>query len=188
LPVRTYSVKAMGAPFEATARSLDEAEPLCGKTLVFVSGPDFFTTSWAPLIRQSLGLSIPEQVRILATTQSQVAVTREDEHTLRLRAPDGMLTAPLDRVLRSRTRPFRVADRFVLSDWRLEVTAVTDDGRPAELLCRSALPLEDPSMTWVAFTPDGYQRFVPPAVGETTTLEGHALTELLNVRYRPASK
>lgn len=51
-----------------------------------------------------------------------------------------------------------------------EVTAITDDGRPAEAVFHFAAALEDPSLRWLQWENGVYVPFVLPAVGETLTL------------------
>ncbi len=46
------------------------------------------------------------------------------------------------------------------------VTALTDDGRPAEATFQFDVPLESPSLLWLCFRGDGFERFTPPAVGQ----------------------
>jgi hypothetical protein len=170
LPAKAYSASFFSRVFNNSARSLDRVGELEGRTLVFVNGPNFFLTSWTPLLRTRLGLSRPKRVRVLGTTPGAVQVTRIDGHTLRLRAPHGFFASPFDALLRHPDRPFSVGSSYRLSDLRIVVTKVTPDGSPAELICRFRRSLEDPSLVWTAWHSDGYRPLVLPAVGETTTL------------------
>jgi hypothetical protein len=49
----------------------------------------------------------------------------------------------------------------------IEVTDLTDDGRPAEATFRFRTPLDDPSLRWIEMTPTGYRPFTPPPIGKT---------------------
>jgi hypothetical protein len=185
LPLKTYSGRLYGRIFEDNARSMDNLPDLAGRTLVVVRGPDIFTTSWAVLIRQNLGLSIPDRLRVLGTTLGQVEVSRSDSRTLRLAAPMGFVTFPLDRIMRSYDRPFRVGETHGLGDLTIRVTAITGEGRPAELSCRFQKPLEDSSLVWAERSADGYQPFALPEVGETVVLPAFTVWDLLLFRYPP---
>lgn len=61
----------------------------------------------------------------------------------------------------------QLGDTVELTAVTVEVIALTDDGRPAEVAFSFSVPLEDPSLRWLAVTTDGYIPFTVPAVGET---------------------
>ena len=67
----------------------------------------------------------------------------------------------------------------------VEVTAITDEGRPAALRCQFERPLEDNSYVWTQRSAAGYQPFEVPAVGATVTLEGYTLWDMLRYRFAP---
>ena len=50
------------------------------------------------------------------------------------------------------------------------VTALTDDGLPAEMRYVFNKPLKDRSLKWLTWSDDGFIPFVLPAVGETVRL------------------
>jgi hypothetical protein len=180
LPLKTYSVRLFGDVFEAPARSLDQLGGLEGRTLVFVNGPSFFHTSWAPVTRLSLGLPVPDALRVLGTTEHEVEVTTVDEHTLRLRPARGYVDNILDELLRTPERPARIGDGQRYDDLSVEVTAVTADGRPAEVICRFVRPLADPRHLLVAWTRGrGYQLFIPAPVGQEVRTEAVTKRELV---------
>ena len=49
----------------------------------------------------------------------------------------------------------------------IEITELTDDGRPAEATFRFRVPLEDPSFRWLFVKDFRYVPFVVPGIGET---------------------
>jgi hypothetical protein len=52
----------------------------------------------------------------------------------------------------------------------VEVTALTDDNRPAEAAFRFSVPLEDASLHWLCYRGKAFEPFTPPAVGETVEI------------------
>ena len=172
LPVKTYSVRLFGAIFEAPALSLDQVGSLPGRTLVFVNGPSFFYTCWTPVLRLTLGLEVPASIRVLGTTEDEVVVTTVDERTLRLRPAHGYVNNVLDELLRNPDRPVHIGFGQRYDDLTVEVTEVTADGRPAEVICRFARPLADPEHILVVWTrARGYQPFAPAPVGGSVRTE-----------------
>lgn len=65
-----------------------------------------------------------------------------------------------------------------LSRMTIQVTAVTQDGRPAEATFRFAVPLEDPSLRWVVWQNGGFVPFNPPRVGQKVVVSGAELGPL----------
>jgi hypothetical protein len=181
LPLRSYSIRWMGAVYEHGARSLSRAEPLQGRPLVVVNGPDFFMSGLAPFFRRSLGLSVPEQLRVLGTTLGPVQVYRPSPTTLRLRTPTGYVTSPVDRLIHS-SQPFSIGDSWNLEDIEVEVTAVNGDGRPTEIRCKFVQPWSS-STVWVAWSRDGYRPFEPPAVGDSIVLRGHSYADVAALAF-----
>ena len=54
----------------------------------------------------------------------------------------------------------------------VEVTELTNDGRPAEASFEFAVPLEDSSLRWLKWKDGRFEPFVLPEIGET--IEVHA--------------
>jgi hypothetical protein len=77
----------------------------------------------------------------------------------------------LDRLYRDDSHPLVLGQRIELTGVTVEVTAFTEDGRPAEATFQFALPLEDPSLCWVRCERGVYVPFAPPGIGETVRLE-----------------
>lgn len=66
-----------------------------------------------------------------------------------------------------------------LTGLTIQVTAVTEDGRPAEATFRFTVPLEDGSLRWVAWQEGSFAPFNLPGVGEKIVLPGADLGILL---------
>ena len=81
----------------------------------------------------------------------------------------GLVFLSLDRLYRS-SNPMKIGQRIKLWGLTVEVTALTDDGRPAEAAFRFRSTLEDPTFYWMEWEDGEYVRFVVPAVGERVRL------------------
>jgi hypothetical protein len=79
--------------------------------------------------------------------------------------------APLHRLfdvlIRPAYSPMKLGQVVELPDATVTVTALTEDGRPAEATFQFRRPLEDPSYRWLMLQGETFLPFVLPAVGET---------------------
>ena len=75
-------------------------------------------------------------------------------------------------MLRSPRARFAVGDHVDLTGLRIEVTAITPDGRPAEASFHFDLALDDPSLLLMQWSRRGYVPFTPPPPGGHVTLPG----------------
>jgi len=119
---------------------------------------------------QCHGQPIPKHIRALTSSLMQpVTVRRTDARTLLVRPKLGYVASPLDCVV-GRSDVTRVGDQKRLAGVTIEITELTDDGRPAEAAFTFDVPLEDPSLSWLRWKDWGYRAFTPPAIGETQVL------------------
>lgn len=137
--------------------------------VIAVNPPSEAMLSYTPMMRAARNEDGPGLLRALATGRSAVTLTRESPTTLRVRPATPYLGSAIERLVRS--APFAIGDRVALTGVTVEVTAVTDDARPAETLWRFERPLEDPRHVWLAWSDEriGFVPFTPPALGETVT-------------------
>jgi len=75
----------------------------------------------------------------------------------------------IDGLYRDATR-FRAGDRVALSGLVVEVTEVTDDGRPSEVAYRFDTTLDGPSRRWLQWSGGVYVPFPVPGVGNAVVL------------------
>jgi hypothetical protein len=100
-----------------------------------------------------------------------VTVRRLDERTLAISPRGGYLRLVLDQVFRSERRPLALGERVTLTGMTVTVTALTTDGRPAEVMFQFDVPLESPSLLWLCFRGTTFEPFVPPAVGREVEID-----------------
>ena len=110
---------------------------------------------------------LPRRTRVLASALSRQTIRRPDAQTLLVRLKRGYLGRWFDKMFRSTDHPLAVGEKVELTGMIVEITELTDDGRPAEVSFRFAVPLEDPSLRWLRWNKDHFEPFVPPAIGET---------------------
>ncbi|MBN2474219.1 MAG: hypothetical protein JXB62_06410 [Pirellulales bacterium] len=160
---------------------------LANQTTVVVNEIVFATRALIQL-RYDQGRPPPRRALCLNSAASPAIVHRCDATTLAVRPrggylrpsgcwPDDAEPAPpvhllylmqlLDRLPRDQRRPLQLGEQIELTDATVEITAMTDDGRPAEATFRFRVPLEDPSLRWLRMTPRGWVPITPPKIGET---------------------
>ncbi len=99
-------------------------------------------------------------------------IHRIDERTITVRPRGGYLVTILDKLFRSDQNRFSVGDRIELTGMTVEVTELTDNGRPAEAAFTFSVDLEDESLRWLQYKGGKYVPFHPQAVGLSVELPG----------------
>ncbi len=173
---------AASLPSDTTARF---------QTVVIVNSPTFATYSYSTLMRLMYGDPYLSRTLVLASGSHPIRIHRQDERTLLVRPEGGFLATPcnsqpggelpqvlfdqrsaywtLDQLYRDNS-PMTIGQRISLIGVTVEVTALTDDGRPAEAAFHFLTKLENPLFRWLHWNHDAYAPFNLPAVGETLTL------------------
>ena len=80
----------------------------------------------------------------------------------------------LDRLYHDNT-PMEAGRQIQSVGATVKITAITDDGRPAEAAFRFVMDLENPCFRWMRWEDGAYVPFVLPAVGQTVTLPAAAV-------------
>jgi hypothetical protein len=141
------------------------------QSLVVVAAPLPVLAAWLPERCVLAGTPVPAHTRVLAPYYPRpTEVERADAHTLVIRPRNGFLGTITDQICRGAQHPMALGQRVELTDMTAEVTALTADGRPAEVAFRFKVPLEDPSLRWFCWQGDGFAPFTPPPIGETIKL------------------
>jgi hypothetical protein len=117
------------------------------------------------------GQPVPRHTRVLASGLPSVLIRRTDTNALTIRPRNGYLDWVADRLFRDSQHPFALGDEVHLTDMVAKVTALTADGRPAEVAFRFSVPLEDPSLYWLCYRENTFQPFTPPAVGRSIEID-----------------
>jgi hypothetical protein len=170
LPIRVHDPQRLEAIMARASDSLPADDELASQHLIVVNAPEIGSSFYVLFRRASRREVLPDYVRFLSISDNEIRVERKDAYTLGLTWSDGLFARPLDRFFRGLRHPFEVGDRFDFTGFRVRITQLTDDGRPAAVEYRFSVPLEDPSLRWVVWAGDGYTSFQPPAMGEITIL------------------
>jgi hypothetical protein len=146
-----------------------------GQSVVMVNAPSAPHACSLPIQRWSNGLPVPRHTRVLASGLTAVTVERPHSNVLVVRPKKGYLAWTPDRLFRDERHPLCVGDKVKLTGMTVEVTALTEDGRPAEAAFQFPVPLEDASLCWLCFRAGAFESFTPPAVGESVEIRlgGH---------------
>jgi hypothetical protein len=135
------------------------------RTVVIVNAPSPVNACYLILRRELSGRPVPGHTRVLAPAIPSVTIRRLDERTLAIAPRGGYMRWALDQVFRSERRPLALGERVTLTGMTATVTALTTDGRPAEVTFQFDVPLEDPSLLWLCFRWGNFEPFTPPAMG-----------------------
>lgn len=166
LPVRASLSGLLHDGFWSAMVDLPDGEAIEGRTLIMVNPPSEAHTAYLHPAFEYAGRARPARLRELATGITDLTLVREDERTLRVAAAGGYWPTLRERLVVGRDRRWVPGEVVDLPPTHMEITAVTDDGRAAEVRFTFDVPLEDDSLVWVHWV-DG--RFVPfplPQVGE----------------------
>ena len=167
--------------------TIPDVRAFAQQTAVFANSPVCITDLLWVQTRWEDGRPVPRRTLNLSPSGSASSITRIDDRTLVVRPLGGYLqprglypeagTPPpasfryyaqlMDMVVRSASRPMQLHETIDLSAVRIEITELTDDGRPAEATFRFRVPLEDPSFRWPYIDQARYVPFVVPDIGET---------------------
>jgi hypothetical protein len=150
--------------------SIDESASVRDKTIVLMNPPLDAYAGYLPPTRVAQGRNRPRALRWLATAGSAVTVRRVDARTLRVRPALGFLALPSEIMQRDPRDRMPIGYRVRFSDLAIEVTALTADGRPAEILAQFDLPLEDGRYEFYEWRGLRYQPFAPPRIGQARVL------------------
>lgn len=177
LVLRSRSMVAVGRIIDRADASIP-SDPT--KTVVIAAAASDALAGYVPLQRRSRDLPAPAHIWWLADATAAVTFERLDAHTLRVTPDGGLLRYGLDRMMRDpRTKPFSAGDEVRLPGATITVERVTSDRRPASVIARFDVVLEDPSLQWLRWDTKTYVPWTPPSVGHSETLPIADLGKLL---------
>lgn len=181
LPIQSATVTRYSERFERGLNDTLPADPdITQATLFIVHSPADLVSAVMPFQRAADGTPVPRHTRLLCAGVSPTEIERTEERTLVFRYGDCFLTRPWTQVFRDPAEnPFHVGDIVRLTGFEAEVTEVTPDNRPREVRFRFAEPLETPSYRWVIFEKRAYVPFTPPAIGQTTRIDGLEFRDII---------
>jgi len=186
LPVAVAAMRSLGEEMSRQVASLPTDRAFGDQSAVFVNSFSCLTDILMLEQQRSRGRPVPARTLRLSPSCTPATLSRADATTLVVRPRGGYLPPQgswwgddppaftvsylmrlMDLLFRSPRRPMALGDRVELTAATVEITALTEDGRPAEATFRFPVPLEHPSLRWLRQTATGFVPFVPPAVGES---------------------
>jgi hypothetical protein len=185
------SVKTFGTFIDRAASSLPSDPGARDQVAVIVNTPTAFLSFYGPVVQALKGRTIPNRTLILGSGIYPMTISRPARDVITIRPDGGYLPLPgrpqpgheasqpffhpaylfqmLDRLYRDAT-PMRVGDRIEYGGVTVEITTITDDGRPDEVSFHFDVDLDDPSLRWLQWHGGVYVPFDVPEVGESMVL------------------
>jgi hypothetical protein len=178
-PLRAASVGNFSELLRASDQTLPSGPSVTSQTVVLLNPPLDPFAAYLPVYREAAGQARPRQQLWLSTGVSDLFVTTLDRHRLALRPDGGFLASSMQLMLRSLEPGFTRGDRVSLDGASVQVTELTHDGRPLQIVVSFERELYDPSLVWMRWQHTGYAPFALPAIGKTVVLPKAALFDLL---------
>ena len=170
LPLRAMTIQGLGILHEQVNAAIPTGPDVTQQTLVIPQALSDGSVCYIPATRAARKTPRPHALRLLSSGYQSVQVHRLDAHTLTLEPEQGFYATEGEQMTRSPSIPFHVGEQVELEDMRVTVTKVNERGRAMSAEFRFASPLEDPKWLWMAFNRSALVAWVPPAIGERTTL------------------
>ncbi len=169
--------------------SLPDDASIHDQRLIVVHAPGHVFTSGSKVMQVLRGRPTPRDLLVLSGTIWSLEIERLDDHSLVAR-PDGGFMPPaghdptgtgghlnqmrafagFDLIFQDSGRRSKVGDRFTRPGVEIEITALTEEGRPGEATFRFDRSLEDPNLRWVRWQDGIFVPFALPQVGESVTM------------------
>jgi hypothetical protein len=172
----------MSKPFYLPATMPDEVKD---QDLIVVNPPSPLHAGYFLVMGELEGRVLPRHLRCLATGLTPMTVYRQDERTIVIRPRHGFMPWLLDRLVRNERHPMSVGDRVELTGMTTQVLSINAEGQPTAAEFCFDVPLEHPSLRWLCWREGQFEPFVPPPVGEETTLALPPRGRLLTGDYQP---
>lgn len=180
LAYRSANVSHLSRLLERANATLPGGLEPSSQTWILINPPLVPFAAYLPLYREAAHQPRPRRWLWLSTGVSELRIERLDENTLSVRPELGYWTDPTQLLLRSTSKPLRRGEKVTLDDATFEVTALTADGRPAEVVVRFARELRDRHLVFLRWQEHGYAPFAIPAVGEAVVLPRVHLSSALS--------
>ncbi|HVW26989.1 MAG TPA: hypothetical protein VHC69_16600 [Polyangiaceae bacterium] len=167
LPVLTLNIwVTRSITDEVVPSAYDALTDPPSQELVLVNAPEYYSGTFPRLMARLEHRPDIGRQRLLSVGPVPIDARRLDAHRLELTYEGGLLGPMLTRLYRGRNDPFTPGDRVTLEGLTIEVTRVTDDGRPLVAVFTFEKPLDSAALCWVVWQKDHFVRFSPPSAGE----------------------
>jgi hypothetical protein len=188
----------IGMVYDQISESVPDDPDFNSKDMIILSLPTPLLATYFSVDRYLDGRTYPARIRVLGLSNDALEIKRVDAKTLRLRPERGLFPPPDDParrnvayrvpfldfsyamgkfslLTRDEDHPLKLGDRFEYTGVVFEITAMTDDGRPAEFTVTFDRPLEDPKFVWMRWDGGRLSPATIPAVGGSVTMPAERL-------------
>ena len=140
-----------------------------GKTVLYMNVNELCAGYTIPAAKQQ-GRPVPAHTLMLSSGHYATQVLGLDANTLELHIPLGLQSTPADRLYRS-DRPMPVGSLVRAGPLTYTVLAHNAQGRVDRVRVHSSVPLQDPSLIWLAAQDGALDTWSPPGPGERIDIE-----------------
>jgi hypothetical protein len=171
LPVRAGQLVVMDAAIARADAGISREDGVRERDVVVINPPFDVLVSYIQIERIAAGEPHPAHLNWLAVASSELAITRTDEHTLRIAPEHGFLKTAPERHYRGDPTGLPRGSEVELSAFTATVVESTADGRPAVVDFRFREPLGGQGrLTLLKVEHGSLVPFDPPAVGQRAVL------------------
>ena len=178
IPTTGLQMGVVAQTLDRLADGIPEDAAITNQRLIIVNPPDASFSGFVPVMKLLRGKPAPPRTLVLCAGTSALDLVRTDARTLVVRPIGGFLNNPMDALTRDPRAPWQLGAKVVLTDVTIEVTALTDDQRPAEATFRFDEPLESSTLRWTKQVAGRLVPFALPAIGAVVHLDAQPLLPL----------
>jgi hypothetical protein len=172
MPVASCSMYFVDRAAQEEIGCVPDNPGVSGETVVIVNAMVDVWGSIATVLRAADGQPFPAYCRQLAAGTRCIEATRVDDRTLTLTLDNGFLDNPWTPAFRNvAADPMYPGQAISVTGMLARVQSVTPNGAPEVVSFRFDVPLEDPSLRWIAYREGRYGPFALPAIGESVYIE-----------------
>lgn len=170
-PVQVVALRALMGHLNGIMRSADLDETRIEESQVLIlNAPDPYTGVYPVMLRYYDGLPRAKSWWLLSIAPFTHRVTRTAEREMEVEIVGGQLcTTLIEQLFRSKDHPIRAGERFDLKGLIITVLETGDTG-PSRMRLEFAEVPESERYQILVFRDGGYQRILPPPIGESMIL------------------
>ena len=163
LPLRAFALEPVASAIDRLDRGIPSTLDVRDKIVVIVNAPYTVMASYLQVARATRGKERPAQLIMLASSSSELTVTRAGSKRLRVELSEGFL----NRLEETQYRADKLAgtDEVALRGIDITVQSRTGDGRPKVVEYTFASPLESRRYLLRAYRDGHLVPWSPPATG-----------------------
>jgi hypothetical protein len=170
LPVRAYALEPLGRAIDRLDAGLPSTPQVTEQTAIVLNAPVTIMLSYLQVARAARHVPRPAHLYWLASSSSEIVVTRIDAHTLRVDQARGFLRRPEETHYRADPRGLEAGARVSLAGMQVRVVSTLPDGRPKRVDFEFAEPLESARYLFRIYQAGQLVTWRPPASGGSLRL------------------